>query len=109
MLLATRFVIMASTLISALAARADQPVQPLPKPRTGGCPYGYSSSGSYCMPSVNARAALPKVGPCPYAYTQSGSYCLASNKSARQAMPKVGPCPYGYASSGAYCLHSKTR
>ena len=43
-------------------ALAQQPVEPLPK--VGGCPPGYSSSGSYCMQSSSGstRGAIEKTG-----------------------------------------------
>ncbi|CAK6687054.1 hypothetical protein [Synechococcus sp. CBW1107] len=60
---------------SVSAAIAQQPIQPLPK--VGGCPLGYYSSGSYCVPSKsgNTRGALEKTGnSCPLGYYGSGSY-----------------------------------
>ena len=49
------------TVLIAPAAMAQQPVQPLPK--VGGCPLGYYTSGSYCVPSksTNSRGALQKI------------------------------------------------
>ena len=58
--------------VSALAAGsslAQQPVRPLPK--LGGCPLGYYSSGSYCVPSSgsNTRGAIEKSGNgCPLGF-----------------------------------------
>jgi hypothetical protein len=58
--------------------------QPLPiqKPRGpgGSCPFGYMSSGSYCMPSQGAQDAIakPPNGTCPWGWTASGSACLRS-------------------------------
>ena len=54
---------------AAPAALAQQPVSPLPK--VGGCPSGYYSSGSYCVPSKsgNIRGALEKTGnSCPLGF-----------------------------------------
>ena len=78
----------------------------VPIARQGSCPSGYSSSGSYCRPSENARFAIEKVGSCPSGYSSSGNYCLASS-NAKLAIPKVGTCPSGYHSSGDYCLANK--
>ena len=58
---------------------AQQPVRPLPK--VGGCPLGYYSSGSYCVPSStgNTRGAIEKSGnSCPLGWFSSGSYCVKS-------------------------------
>jgi len=90
-------------------ARAQQPVQPLPK--VGPCPLGYYSSGSYCVPSRsgNTRGALEKTGgSCPLGFYSSGGYCLSSPSNNRQAIPKQGgSCPLGWFSSGSYCLQSR--
>ena len=51
------------------AALAQQPVQPLPT--VGGCPLGYYSSGSYCVPSNSGNS-------CPLGRFSSGSYCVKS-------------------------------
>jgi hypothetical protein len=52
-----------ATLVLLLAAAA---AQPLPVPKTGVCPSGYASSGSYRVPvSDRAPRAVPKVGACP--------------------------------------------
>ena len=58
--------IAAGMLLSTSAALGQQPVRPLPK--VGGCPLGYFSSGSYCVPSTsgNTRGAIEKSGAgCP--------------------------------------------
>jgi hypothetical protein len=45
---------------------------PLPQPKSAGpggsCPFGYMSSGSFCMPSAGAQDAVPKPpnGTCPW-------------------------------------------
>lgn len=89
-------------------ALAQQPVQPLP--RSGGCPLGYYSSGSYCVPSAggNSRGAIEKVGGnCPLGFYSSGSYCVSSPSNNREAIQKRGKnCPLGWYSSGAYCVKS---
>jgi hypothetical protein len=55
---------------------------PQPKPGSpgGSCPFGYTSSGAFCIPSQGAQAAvpLPPNGSCPWGWTRSGSYCLRS-------------------------------
>jgi hypothetical protein len=52
--------------------------QPLPLPKTGPCPSGYTSEASYCMPtSTRAPVAIPKVGECPSGYVTLGPhYCV---------------------------------
>jgi hypothetical protein len=48
----------------------------------GGCPYGYFSSGSFCVPSQGAQDAIakPPGATCPNSWTSSGSYCLRSGR-----------------------------
>jgi hypothetical protein len=90
-------------------ALAQQPVQPLP--RSGGCPLGYYSSGSYCVPSKssNTRGAIEKSGnSCPLGFYSSGNYCLSSPSNDREAIQKTGKsCPLGWFSSGNYCVKSR--
>ena len=90
-------------------AVAEQPVRPLPK--VGGCPLGYYSSGSYCVPSRsgNTRGAIEKTGSsCPLGFYSSGSYCLSSPSNNREAIQKTGSsCPLGWFSSGSYCVKSR--
>ena len=90
-------------------AIAQQPVQPLPK--VGGCPLGYYSSGSYCVPSKsgNTRGALEKTGnSCPLGFYSSGNYCVSSPSNNREAIQKQGnSCPLGWYSSGSYCVKSR--
>ena len=101
--------IAAGMLLSASAAPAQQPVRPLPK--VGGCPLGYYSSGSYCVPSTsgNTRGAIEKSGAgCPLGFYSSGNYCLSSNSNEREAIQKSGKgCPLGWYSSGGYCVKSR--
>jgi hypothetical protein len=58
--------------------------EPLPQPKPAGpggsCPFGYTSSGSYCVPSQGAQDAvpLPPDGTCPFGWLRSGSSCLRS-------------------------------
>jgi len=95
--------------LSASTANAQQPVRPLPK--VGGCPLGYYSSGSYCVPSSggNTRGAIEKVGGgCPLGFYSSGNYCLSSPSNEREAIQKSGKgCPLGWYSSGGYCVKSR--
>lgn len=90
-------------------ALAQQPVRPLP--RMGGCPAGYFSSGSYCVPSRsgNTRGAIEKLGGgCPVGFYSSGNYCLSSPRNDREAIQKTGKsCPVGWFSSGNYCVRSR--
>ncbi|PWL22903.1 hypothetical protein CWE17_11960 [Synechococcus sp. BS56D] len=90
-------------------AIAQQPVQPLTK--VGGCPLGYYSSGSYCVPSKsgNTRGALEKTGnSCPLGFYSSGNYCVSSPSNNREAIQKQGnSCPLGWYSSGSYCVKSR--
>ena len=101
--------IASGVLLSASAVLAQQPVQPLPK--VGGCPLGYTSSGSYCVPSSsgNTRGAIEKSGnSCPLGFYASGSYCIGSPSNDREAIQKTGKsCPLGWFSSGSYCLMSR--
>ena len=57
---------------------------PVPKPRElgGSCPHGYTTSGSFCIPSQGAQDAIakPSSGICPSGWTASGSYCLRWGK-----------------------------
>jgi hypothetical protein len=96
-------------LIVASASLAQQPVQPLPK--VGGCPLGYYSSGSYCVPSHsgNIRGALEKTGnSCPLGFYSSGNYCVSSPSNNREAIQKQGnSCPLGWYSLGSYCVKSR--
>ena len=96
-------------IVAALASNsvvAQQPVQPLPK--VGGCPLGYYTSGSYCVPSKsgNTRGALEKTGnSCPLGFYSSGTYCVSSPSNNREAIQKQGrSCPLGWYSSGNYCV-----
>jgi len=100
--------IASGVLLSASAVLAQQPVQPLPK--VGGCPFGYYSSGSYCVPSPggNSRGAIEKVGSCPLGFYTSGDYCVSSPGNDGEAIQKTGnSCPLGWFSSGNYCVKSR--
>jgi hypothetical protein len=68
-------------LIVWLASAFPEPL-PVPKPAGpgGSCPHGYTTSGSFCVPSQGAQDAIakPANGTCPFGWTASGSYCLRS-------------------------------
>jgi hypothetical protein len=55
----------------AKAALAEPLPQPKPPGPGGSCPHGYTSSGSYCVPSQGAQDAVPKPanGTCPWGWT----------------------------------------
>ena len=105
----TKALLLAASFLLSSAAWAQQPVRPLPK--VGGCPLGYYSSGSYCVPSKNAntRGAIEKSGAgCPLGFYSSGNYCLSSPSNEREAIQKTGnACPLGWFSSGSYCVKSR--
>jgi hypothetical protein len=72
-------------MIAALAAVATAALAgPLPQPKPpspgGSCPFGYTASGSFCMPPQDAQDAIlkPANGTCPWGWIASGSYCLKS-------------------------------
>jgi hypothetical protein len=75
-----------ATIIALLIAATAAGAEPLPQPRPAGpggsCPHGYTSSGSFCVPSQGAQDAVPKPpsGSCPWGWTASGSYCLRSGR-----------------------------
>ena len=74
--------------VAALAATAAH-AEPMPVPKPtgpgGSCPHGYTSSGSFCVPSAGAQDAIakPENGTCPWGWTSSGSYCLRSGSGRR--------------------------
>ena len=77
-------------------------------PKTGSCPSGYRTSGSYCVPnSSNAAPAVAKTGSCPSGYRTSGDYCVGNSADAPHAVPKTGSCPSGYRTSGSYCVSNR--
>jgi hypothetical protein len=67
------------------AALADPLPQPKPLGPGGSCPFGYMSSGSYCVPSAGASDSIPKPpsGSCPWGWLASGSFCLRSGSGGR--------------------------
>jgi hypothetical protein len=74
-----------TTIVIALALSTGTVIgQVLPQPKPGvpgaSCPFGYTSSGAFCIPSQRAQTAvpLPANGSCPWGWTRSGSYCLRS-------------------------------
>lgn len=92
----------------ALAISAAAVVQaapdPQPLPKVGGCPSGYSSDSSYCVPGWSARYAILRQGACPSDYGSDGNYCVASSPKTKTAIPRNGSCPSGYSSDGNYCV-----
>jgi hypothetical protein len=69
--------VLAAFCLGVLGAMATVKANPIPLPKVGQCPTGYSSGASYCTPpNPGERACVPKVGQCPSGYAQSGSsYC----------------------------------
>jgi hypothetical protein len=71
-------------IVALIAWLASAPAEPLPVPKPpgpgGSCPFGYTSSGSFCVPSQGAADAIakPPNGTCPWGWIASGSYCLRS-------------------------------
>jgi hypothetical protein len=83
--------IIAALMLSILPALAQPLPQPKPKPKPkppgpgGSCPHGYTSSGSFCVPSRGAQDAIakPPNGTCPWSWISSGSYCPRSGNVRR--------------------------
>jgi hypothetical protein len=79
--------ILAATAVAVALTATALHAEPLPvaKPQGpgGSCPHGYTTSGSYCVPSQGAQDAVPKPpnGTCPWGWTSSGSYCLRSGRA----------------------------
>ena len=94
--------IAASVAFAMLGPALAEPL-PVPKPpgSAGPCPYGYYSSGSFCVPFRDAQHAIakPANGSCPFGWTSSGSFCLPSFGTTRS-------CPPGWTASGSLCLRS---
>jgi hypothetical protein len=69
-------------LMRLVSALAEPWVQPRPQGPGGSCPHGWTSSGSFCVPSQGAQDAIakPASGTCPSGWTASGSYLLAQRK-----------------------------
>jgi hypothetical protein len=78
----TQATIVAILMFAAGAVHADPLPQPKPPSPGGSCPFGYFTSGSYCVPSQGAQDAVPKApnGTCPWGWTSSGSFCLRSGR-----------------------------
>ena len=77
-------VILTSVAISISNCGGPARAEPLPVPKPigpgGSCPYGYVTSGSYCVPMQGASDAVPKPpnGTCPWGWTSSASSRTAS-------------------------------
>ena len=76
-------IIALALVLSATAALGQTLPQPKPGSPGGSCPFGYTSSGAFCIPSQGASDAIakPPSGTCPWGWTASGSYCLRSGSS----------------------------
>jgi len=76
-------IMIAAIVMLAMNGVAAEPL-PVPKPPGpgGSCPFGYTSSGSYCVPTQGASDAIPKPpnGTCPWGWVSSGSFCLRSGR-----------------------------
>jgi hypothetical protein len=73
----------AAVLAFTTTIAAAEPLPVLKPPGPGGsCPFGYTTSGSYCVPSQGASDAIPKPpgGTCPWGWLSSGGYCLRSGR-----------------------------
>jgi hypothetical protein len=72
--------IIAGLIMWLASALADPLPAPKPPGPGGSCPFGYTSSGSFCVPSRGAQDAIakPANGTCPWGWLASGSYCLRS-------------------------------
>jgi hypothetical protein len=53
--------------------------------RINSCPYGYLSSGGYCVPTEGAQPAIPYDSRhnCPWGWASSGNACLKSGDTKR--------------------------
>jgi hypothetical protein len=71
----------ASAVLLLLAGASAAWAEPLPLPKHGQCPSGYSSGASYCTPMPGTRRdAIPKIGQCPPSWISSGGYCLSPER-----------------------------
>ena len=95
--------IVVSVALAMLGPALAEPL-PVPKPPGSGsaCPYGYYSSGSFCVPFRGAQdvIAKPPYG-CPFGWTSSGSFCVPNGGTSRS-------CPPGWITSGSLCLQSSS-
>jgi len=75
-------VLAAFTLVRATVSAAEPLPVPKPTGPGGSCPWGYTSSGSFCVPTAGASDAIPKPpnGTCPFGWISSGSFCLRSGR-----------------------------
>jgi len=87
----------AVTILAGGGALAQQPVRPLP--RVGGCPVGYYTSGSYCVPSKsgNTRGAIEKAGNSCLRCPQEGSNGHGIGATAANALHQQRPQRQGQA------------
>jgi hypothetical protein len=78
----TRPTIVVAMVLAASTALADPLPVLKPSGPGGSCPFGYTTSGSYCVPTQGASDAIPNPpgGTCPWGWLSSGSYCLRSGR-----------------------------
>jgi hypothetical protein len=72
LIITTGLVALGIVLFSLMAIARGEPL-PLPRPPGpgGSCPHGYTTSGSYCVPSQGAQDAVAKSpgGTCPFGWS----------------------------------------
>lgn len=95
------------TFVTTLSAAT--PLNPVPLPQKGSCPFGYGSDSRYCTPSNGAKFALLKgpSGSCPSNYSSQGAYCVAESFARFAFVKSAGSCPSGYSSQGDYCVSDR--
>ena len=76
-----RTFVVITVLLPSLTLAQSLP-QPKPAGPGGSCPYGYTSSGSFCVPREGAQDAIPLTpnGICSHGWTRSGSFCLRTGR-----------------------------
>jgi hypothetical protein len=81
-----RTFVVITVLLPSLALAQSLP-QPKPAGPGGSCPYGYTSSGSFCVPREGAQDAIPLTpnGICSHGWTRSGSFCLRTGRPSKPA------------------------
>lgn len=96
-----RFAMVACVVLSAQSVYAACP-DGRPYDRTGVCiNSGYSRDGG----SRHNTDTVDRNGSCPFGYGSSGGYCVKLEGSDREAIPRNGSkCPWNYGSDGNYCV-----
>ena len=65
--------------VAVFAPLASAAPRPVPVPKVGTCPQGYSASFNTCRPGPNAHHAVIKQGSfCPSGYYTSWAYCVST-------------------------------